>query len=252
MTQRWGEKQICKKIKAILFDSGRVLNRPVTGHWFITPNFFDFINESKFRAISKKLVDQAFYKANKYISNQKLIQTEDEEFSYFFEFYKIFSKELPELGLTDIEIESITSDLVYNYEKYEFYKDAINLIPVLKNKYKLALVSDAWPSLENVFKQAGLRDCFSSFVISSIIGVSKPHELMYKTALEELNLLPSEVLFVDDNIINCKGAENIGIRSIVLCRDWKLYFYYKLSNKHYSVVTNLENMTKHIKKIEMS
>lgn len=26
-------------IKAILLDSGRVLNGPVTGHWFITPKF---------------------------------------------------------------------------------------------------------------------------------------------------------------------------------------------------------------------
>lgn len=33
--------KICKmKVKAILFDSGRVLNKPATGHWFMTSNFF--------------------------------------------------------------------------------------------------------------------------------------------------------------------------------------------------------------------
>lgn len=39
---------MAQNIKAILFDSGRVLNKPVTGHWFITPNFFSFVDENKF------------------------------------------------------------------------------------------------------------------------------------------------------------------------------------------------------------
>lgn len=30
-------------IKAILFDSGRILNIPKTGHWFIPPNFMKII-----------------------------------------------------------------------------------------------------------------------------------------------------------------------------------------------------------------
>ena len=30
-------------IKSILFDSGMVLNRPLTGHWFISPNFLNML-----------------------------------------------------------------------------------------------------------------------------------------------------------------------------------------------------------------
>ena len=41
------------KIKAVLFDSGRVLNGPVTGHWFITPNFWRYVNKSTFDSIDK-------------------------------------------------------------------------------------------------------------------------------------------------------------------------------------------------------
>ena len=37
-----------ENIKAILFDSGRVLNGPVTGHWFVTPNFWDYVNKDIF------------------------------------------------------------------------------------------------------------------------------------------------------------------------------------------------------------
>ncbi|MGH4118034.1 hypothetical protein [Clostridium sp.] len=151
------------KIKAILIDSGRVLNGPITGHWFITPNFFNYVDEKKFRSIDRKQRNKAFNQAGNYISKQNLIITE-EEFIHFLEYYRIFSNELPQLRLKDEQIEAITKDLVYNYNKYQFYKDVIGIIPELSKKYKLAVVSDAWPSLENVFKESGLRSCFSSLL----------------------------------------------------------------------------------------
>ena len=41
-------------IKAILFDSGRVLNEPVTGHWFITPNFWKYVDINTFYNLDRK------------------------------------------------------------------------------------------------------------------------------------------------------------------------------------------------------
>ena len=38
--------------------------------------------------------------------------------------------------------------------------------------------------MKNVYRNANLREDFSGFVISSVNGVVKPHELMYKTAIE--------------------------------------------------------------------
>ncbi|ADL53957.1 HAD-IA family hydrolase [Clostridium cellulovorans] len=227
------------KIKAILFDSGRVLNVPTTGHWFITNNFFTYVDKKKFDSIPTDIKRLAFYEAGKFIHTKKLILDEQEEYTYFLEYYKIFSRCLPELGLANNDIESITKDYVYNYNKYSFFEDVINVIPKLSESYKLAVISDAWPSLENVYKAAGLRDYFSSFVISSKKGVSKPNELMYKTALEELDVSPDEALFIDDNIKNCDGALKLGINSLVLCRDLDSYAYHKLFKRNYTVVRNL-------------
>lgn len=39
----------------------------------------------------------------------------------------------------------MTRDLVFNYDKYAFFKDAIDTISSLNGKYILAVVSDAWP-----------------------------------------------------------------------------------------------------------
>lgn len=233
---------MANKIKAILIDSGRVLNNSVTGHWFITPNFFNFVNKETFNTIPNNQVSLAFRKAHEYISKQNLIVTEEDEYKHFLVYYKIFFENLPQLILTDEQIQAVTRDLVYNYDKYKFYQDAIDTIPNLSENYKLAVVSDAWPSLENVFKKAGMRDYFSSFVVSSIKGILKPDELMYKSALDELNVLPHEAIFIDDNIKNCDGAKKLGIESFLLCRDLKSYIYYKVKCKNHRVIRNLSNI----------
>jgi putative hydrolase of the HAD superfamily len=227
------------KIKAILFDSGRVLNVSATGHWFITPNFFNYVDKKIFSSISASKKRLAFNKAGEYIRKQNLIIDEDEEYKHFFQYYKIFLTCLPELQLKDEDVHAITKDYVYNYSKYRFFDDVINVIPELSKSYKLAVVSDAWPSLENVFREAGLRNYFSSFVISSKKGVTKPDDLMYKTALDELNVLPEEAIFIDDNMYNCNGAIKLGINAFLLCRDWRLYVYNKLVYRNYNIIRNL-------------
>ena len=140
-------------IKAILIDSGRVLNAPVTGHWFITPNFFNFVNKKSFSLIADSQKNEAFAEAGQYMMKQNLILDEEEEYKHFVEYYRIFSKCLPQLQLHEEDVQAIAKDLVYNYSKYSFYKDAVKVIPQLSNVYKLAVVSDAWPSLENVFSE---------------------------------------------------------------------------------------------------
>ncbi|MFL0198519.1 HAD-IA family hydrolase [Clostridium sp. WILCCON 0269] len=236
-----------KKIKAILMDSGKVLNKPVTGSWFITPNFFDYVDKKQFNLLSDSQIRKALSKAGKYISNQNLIISEEDEYKHFLEYYDIFSKSLPQLKLKDKDVQAITKDLVYNYNKYVFFEDAVNLVPKLSKKYKLAVVSDAWPSLEKVFINANLRDYFSSFVISSIKGVTKPNELMYKTALQELDVSPEEAIFIDDIIRNCDGAIDLGINSFVLCRDWRVYLYTKFTHRNYNVIKSLYDIDKLLK-----
>lgn len=230
------------KVKAILFDSGRVLNGPASGHWFITPNFFSFVDKKAFLAISNERLQRAFKLSSQYILKQSLITTEEEEYMHFLEFYRIFFDELPEIKKCDEQIPEVAKDLVYNYDKYTFFKDAAATVPELSTDYKLAVVSDAWPSLENVFKKAGFRDYFSSFVISSKLGITKPNEQMYKTALDELEVSPQEAIFIDDSIKNCDGAKALGIKTFLLCRDLKLYIYNKLFCRNHTVIRGINEL----------
>lgn len=235
-----------KNIKAILFDSGRVLNGPVTGHWFITPNFWKYVNKTAFDSLDKDKIASAFVEADKYICTQKTMTTNEEEYQYFIKFYEIFSSQLPELKLTADEIENIAKDLVFNPKKYVFYDDALSVIPELKSKYKLAIVSDAWPSLLDVYEENNMTSYFDSIVISSFIGTSKPDSKMYNTALQELNIKPEEAMFVDDSLKNCMGALAIGINSVLLCRNKQAYITEKIKSigKGYKVINDLNQLYK--------
>lgn len=232
------------KIKAVLLDSGRVLNRSATGHWFIPPRFFDYVDKRKWNSLEQKNVKAAFRFATEYINAQPLIRDKDEELFHFQKFYQIFASQLPELALTDEQTKLLASDLVNNAGKYVFYDDALRAIPALKPHYQLAVVSDAWPSLVDVFKGNGVYDCFAAFVISSIIAATKPDAKMYLTALKELKVSPEEAVFVDDNPANCLGAMKVGIHAVLLCRNPWQYILQKILGvgKGYRVIRNLDQL----------
>ena len=194
----------------------------------------------------KNRIAAAFKEADKYIVTQKIMTTKEDEYRSFLEFYNIFSAQLPELNLSFDTIEKITKDLVYNSEKYVFYDDVYTVIPKLKNKYRLAIVSDAWPSLLDVYDANDMTAYFDAIVISSFLGTSKPDRKMYCTALAELGVEPHEAIFVDDSIKNCKGAMNEGIKTVLICRDKGSYLREKVKSvgRDYKVINNLNQLAK--------
>lgn len=204
-------------IKAILFDSGRTLNIPRTGHWFITPNFFEIVNTSKFK-YKQRLLNRGMRKACSYVNKIRLVKTEEEEFQMFKEFYKIVLEESNYPNIEDQILCALAEDNVYNDEKFLFFDDVEPSLLKLSENYKLGIVSDTWPSLERVFINKGLKKYFSTFIMSSIYGSYKSEKVLFKIALEELNVKPHEAIFVDDSEINLIAAEEFGMVPILIDR----------------------------------
>lgn len=216
--------------KAILFDSGKVLNGPTTGHWFVIPSFFNYVDKEEWDRLDDAQLREAFTKALKYVDSQPLISTREEEYTHFIEYYNILFECLDTITITNGQIKLLAYDYVYKNDKYTFFDDVKEVISKLYNHYKLAIVSDAWPSLEHIYIHAGLRNYFESFVISSQLGTLKPAPHMYETALKELGVTAEEAIFIDDNPKNCEGAIALGIDAVLLCRDQSSYSYYKNLN----------------------
>ena len=55
---------------------------------------------------------------------------------------------------------------------------------------------------------------FEGIVVSGTEKTRKPYSEIYQITLDRFNIVPSEALFIDDNLRNIKGAKTLGINGI--------------------------------------
>lgn len=223
-------------VKAILFDSGRTLNVPRTGHWFITPNFMSIIGNTQ-SSYTYEQLNKATEKACEHINRILLVESEEEEFSLFKNFYEIVLKEIKYPNINNDIIELLAKDNVYNDEKFLFFDDVEPSLISLNEKYLLGVVSDTWPSLERVFINKNLRQYFSTFIMSSVFGSYKAEKILFKIAIEELGIEPGEAVFIDDSESNLTAAEEFGMIPILIDR----YDLQDLKSK-YQIIRSLDEL----------
>ncbi len=60
----------------------------------------------------------------------------------------------------------------------------------------------------------GLRHYFSVFFTSCYLGVTKPHQEIYRLALDLTQRQPEECVFIDDRSINLECARRLGLHTI--------------------------------------
>jgi epoxide hydrolase-like predicted phosphatase len=85
----------------------------------------------------------------------------------------------------------------------------------LKNKYKLAILSNTGKKWSEVRKKLfHMPIWFDVMVWSWEVGFIKPDERIYRYACDKLEVLPSECVFVDDQLENVEGARKAGMKAI--------------------------------------
>jgi 2-haloalkanoic acid dehalogenase type II len=98
------------------------------------------------------------------------------------------------------------------------YPDAAAGLARLRGKTRLALLSNAPPSLRDLLKQLGLARYFDHMIISGEVDVRKPDPGIYLLALASLGVRPEDSLFVDDLEQNLEGARQIGMGCLLMDR----------------------------------
>ncbi len=87
------------------------------------------------------------------------------------------------------------------------------LVRKLREKYKLGVLSNA--SFNQARELGELYDVFDTVVLSEEIKTSKPKKEAYEKVLSNLRVSPEEAVFIDDSLENVRGAEKLGIKSIL-------------------------------------
>jgi haloacid dehalogenase superfamily, subfamily IA, variant 3 with third motif having DD or ED len=204
-------------VRRIFFDSGMVLLHPRSGDWFYPAIYREYCAR---RGLPEKSLRQSanFRVAYVQLARERLIETEDAEYEAFLRFYatlfhKVDGKDRREL------VESCAAAAVRDYDKYEFYDDVPASIKRLTLKYDLGIISDAWPSLEGVYRKNDMRKYFEPFIISSRYGCTKEGPDLFRFALANVADHPEHILFVDDSTGNCRRAARAGMQVVVLNRS---------------------------------
>lgn len=87
--------------------------------------------------------------------------------------------------------------------------------------YTIAIVADGmYQSFQNLFQNNHIQGTFDALICSEAVGVTKPHPLMFATAMKELGLGLddiSRIVMVGNNLErDIRGANHMGITSVHL------------------------------------
>ena len=207
-------------ITTIIFDYGNVLAYPKSGNWFITNKTLKIIGLFNYlKILSKKgKLKNAFNKAYEYLNKNHKLYTENEEFYQFVQFYKIILKEFNVIKNYEIICKKLSEEIVYNDNKVIFYNDVINKLTELKQKYKIIIISDTWPSLKRILKNQGIFPLLDGLIMSCNYGETKETTKLFEIAISKLKLIPKECVFIDDSISNLITSEKVGFIPILMDR----------------------------------
>ncbi len=212
--------ELKKPVRGIFFDLGWTLLRPTSGNWMFSRFARKFFSPEKLNALPQERVSAALHAGAEYLNAHHRLNTVGEEYAQFLRYYTMLAEALPELGLTETDLEKITEDKVYNTEgNYSLFPDTLETLKALKalkGGLRLGVISDTWPSIVLVLEHFGLLPYFDCVTYSYTLGVYKPHPGMYRDALQKMALPPAETAFVDDFSGNLQGAREAGIQPVLI------------------------------------
>jgi len=100
-------------------------------------------------------------------------------------------------------------------QHYTPKRKVFNIAEKLKeNGYFISLLSNTELPCVDIYNERHLN-FFDAATFSCLEGITKPDPEIYKIALNKLNLEPKQAVFIDDQIKNIRGAQNIGIYTIL-------------------------------------
>lgn len=137
-----------------------------------------------------------------------------------------WTKGLLSLGFDDTDFGAqLAETFPLERKKHPFvYEDTFSVLDGLKGKYKLLLLTNGSPDLQNT-KLAitpEIAPYFDSIVISGSIGRGKPDPSIFEHAIKQLNVSIDEAIMVGDNLMtDILGASRVGMKSVWINREKK-------------------------------
>jgi putative hydrolase of the HAD superfamily len=104
-------------------------------------------------------------------------------------------------------------------EHFELYDDVLPVLDELRGRgLKVGLVSNTARDLDEFVRHHGLE--VDAVLTSRVHGKTKPHETIFRAALEQLGVEPGEAAMVGDSPADdIEGARALGMRAFLIDRE---------------------------------
>lgn len=130
----------------------------------------------------------------------------------------VYSQLLEDFNIKTFCVESLLESYINDFNKFcrPFEKVSETIQNLYHKGHKLGLVSNGKsPFQESNFYALGLREFFSTVIVSEAIGIRKPDPRIFEFACKELDCIPNHCIFVGDNLkADIEGAKKVGMRTI--------------------------------------
>jgi HAD superfamily hydrolase (TIGR01509 family) len=197
-------------VEAVLFDSGGVLVGPVGGRW--NPRFdFEEILAKRVPHVGPNLIATAIRIGDEFLDSAAGTPSREDYHRVLLDTLGV--RATPEL-LVELDAPLDPTAVV------EPYPEVVEVLDELRSRrIRLAVVSDAWPSLPTLHDGVGLAGYFEAYAISAVLGCTKPDARMYRHASDSLGIAPDRCLFVDDQPHLVAAALELGYHGCAVLRD---------------------------------
>ncbi|MCK5853299.1 HAD family phosphatase [bacterium] len=95
---------------------------------------------------------------------------------------------------------------------FSLNEDVVQFAEELSNNYKIFLLSNTNEThIKHLYKEFPVFDFISGTALSHELGYLKPAPEFFSKALEKLNIIAEESVFIDDSDVNVNAASEAGI-----------------------------------------
>lgn len=198
----------------VIFDSGGVLLRPISGQWFPPPGFAE-VTAARGLAWTEEQLTPALAAGMEFLDAEHTIPlaSEEEEHELWTRYFDVVLRALEHHG------DSLPALITERWKAsrcVELFEWTMPVLTELRARdIPVVVLSDAWPSLRRWYGELGLDGFVDAMVISAEEGITKPDRRVFEKARSLLGGV-DDVVFVDDWPYNVRAANELAMRGLRL------------------------------------
>jgi len=187
-------------IKGLIFDYGATLDT-CGCHW---GQMIRHAYERNSIPVSEEQFRDAYVFAERTLGSNPIIQS---RYTFYktlqikirieMEFIKEHNYWNPSKADLDKAICAVVDDLYARVKEYTH--NSVELLALLKKKYRMVLVSNFYGNISVVLNEFGFNGMFQNIIESAVVGIRKPDPRIYMLGVDTLQMKPEETVVIGDS-----------------------------------------------------